>query len=105
MFQNSNLFFHLIIPILSLITFVFFEKTNKIKFKYTFLCLIPIIVYGIFYTINILLHLDNGRIISKYDFYGFAQGGVNTILFVFLFMLIISYIITLLTWYLNKKNN
>ena len=105
LYKNANLFFHLVIPLLSLISFIFFEKNNKIKFKYTFLSLLPIIIYGIFYTINILLHIDNGSISTKYDFYLFAQGGINTIVFVFLGILISSYLVTLLIWYLNKKNN
>ena len=103
LYRNANLFFHLIIPLLSLISFIFFEKTNKIKFKYTFLCLIPIVLYGIFYASNILLHLDNGNINKEYDFYMFASGGVNSIIVVFLIMLMISYIISILIWYLNKR--
>ena len=33
MILNSNLFFHLLVPVFSLITFIFFEKNNKISFK------------------------------------------------------------------------
>ena len=103
LYRNAYLFFHLIVPLLSLISFIFFEKTNKIKFKYLFLSLAPIILYGIFYIANILLHLDNGNISKEYDFYMFAQGGTNTIIFVFLVIQILSFIITLIIWLLNKE--
>lgn len=102
LYRNSNLFFHLIIPLLSIISFVFFERTNKIKFKYVILCLIPILCYGVFYTLNILLHLDNGVINKEYDFYMFAQGGVNTIVFIFLIIQLFSYLISIILWKLNR---
>lgn len=103
LYRNANLFFHLIIPLLSLISFIFFEKTDKIKFKHVILCLIPIILYGIFYASNILLHLDNGNINKDYDFYMFANGGVGSIVIVFIVMQMFSYLTSLLIWYLNKK--
>ena len=48
MLMNSNLFFHLIIPVLSILNFVLFEKTDKIKFKHVFSGLIPTLLYGVF---------------------------------------------------------
>ncbi len=103
MFINSNLFFHFIIPLLSLVTFMFFENTNVIKFKYTFLGIIPTFLYAIFYLINVLLHIENDKVSYTYDWYGFAQGGTNTIVFTFSFMLIITYVICAIIWLFNKK--
>ena len=103
MFQNSNLFFHLIVPILSLISFIFFEKTDKIKFKHTFLGLIPVLIYAIFYVFNVFIHLENGEVSVLYDWYGFAQGSLKTTIFVFIFMHAITYIICLLIWFFNKR--
>ena len=103
LFKNSNLFFHLIIPILSLVTFVFFEHAN-IKFKYTFYGLIPVILYGLFYVTNVLIHIENGAVLKKYDWYFFAQGGLLTTIFVFVFLHVLTYIISLSIWFLNKKN-
>lgn len=103
MFQNSNLFFHLIVPILSLISFIFFEKTDKIKFKHTFLGMVPTLTYAIFYVANILVHLENGKVSYTYDWYGFAQGGLVSTLFVFIFMHLATYIVSLSLWFLNRK--
>ena len=103
MFQNSNLFFHLIIPILSLITFVFFEKTDKIKFKHTFLSLIPTLAYSIFYVAIILTHLEDGKIALTYDWYGFAQGGLKVAILVFIFIQVATYIVGLSIWFLNRR--
>jgi len=103
MFQNSNLFFHLIIPILSLITFVFFENTNKIKFKYTAWGLLPTFIYAIFYVVNIYIHIENNKVSYLYDWYGFAQGSLVSIIIVFALMHIITYVICVTIWFFNKK--
>ena len=78
MLMNSNLFFHLIIPVMSIMTFVLFEKTNKISFKNTFYGLIPTAMYGFYYLINVLIHMENGKVSPIYDFYWFVQNGVWT---------------------------
>ena len=72
MYNNNNLFFHLIIPLLSIITYIFFEKHDS-KYKYAFLGIIPMFIYSIFYTSNILIHLNNGGLSFNYDFYGFFK--------------------------------
>ena len=103
MLQNSNLFFHLIIPLLSIITFCFFENTKKIKFKYVFWAIVPVLIYASFYLTNVLLHIENGKVDKKYDFYWFVQGGLYQIYFVLPLMFLIIFIIGLMLWYLNKK--
>lgn len=102
MFKNSNLFYHFIVPVLSAITFIFLEKTDKIKFKYVCMGTIPMLLYGIFYTINILIHAENGKVLPIYDWYGFAAGGVISIIVVFPVMLLITYLISLGLWKFNK---
>lgn len=103
--KNSNLFFHLIIPLLSIINFIFFEKNNKIKFKYTFLGVIPTFLYEIYYLLNILFHMENGKVSPIYDWYYFVQNGVWIAIVVSLLMLVITYIICLLLYLFNKKKN
>ncbi len=105
MIMNSNLFFHLIIPILSMITFMFFEKTNKLKFKYTFIGLIPTFIYGIYYLINVLIHMENFKVSPTYDFYRFVQNGVWTSVIVIPIIFIITYAISFILWRLNRKIN
>lgn len=104
LFKNSNLFFHLIIPILSFLSFICFEKNEKLEFKYTFVGIIPMILYAIFYTINILMHLENGKVSVKYDWYWFLQGNINAIVFVIPIMFVVTYCISFVIWKLNKRN-
>ena len=107
MILNSNLFFHLLVPVFSIITFVFFERNNKISFKYSFYGVIPVIMYGLFYLINVLIHMNNGIVSPVYDFYWFVQNGVWTSFIVVPVMFIISHIISLILWRFNriKSNN
>ena len=102
MLMNSNLFFHLIIPVVSILNFIIFEKTNKLKFKYTFLGIIPAVLYGVYYLMNILIHMENGKVSPVYDWYWFVQNGVWTAIIVVPMIFLITYIISIIIWKLNK---
>ena len=102
-FMNSNFFMHLVTPLLCIISFVFFESAEKQPFPVTFAGIIPMVLYGFFYIPNILLHLENGKTSHTYDWYGFLDGGLNTIWFVIPVILAVTWIFSILLWVLNKK--
>ena len=102
MYNNNNLFFHLIIPVLSIIDYIFFNKYDN-KYKYAILGIIPMFLYSFYYTGNILAHLNDGGLTFKYDFYGFLQGNINNIFIVIPIIYLVTYLISLLLIYLNKK--
>ncbi len=102
--MNSNLFFHLLIPVMSIICFIFFEKNDKLRFKDTFYGLIPTLVYAVYYLTNILLHTENGKVLPIYDWYWFVQNGVWTMIIVGPLILVITYLISLSLWKFNKMN-
>jgi hypothetical protein len=101
--RNSYLFFHLIIPVISILNYVIFEKTNIIKFKYIFYGLLPTFLYEIYYTINILLNMQNGTVSLKNDWYSFAQNGILRTILIAPMMLAITFCLSLVIWKLNKK--
>ena len=101
--KNSNLFFHLIIPVVSILTFILFERTNKLKAKDAFWGIIPVALYAVFYLINVLVHLEGGKVSPTYDWYWFVQGGLHQALFVLPLMLFGTYITSLVIWFLNHK--
>ena len=102
---NSNLFFHLIIPLLNLIDFIFFIKKDNITHKYAFYGLIPTLLYAVFYTTNVIINIENGRVSPKYDWYWFVQNGLWTMVIVAPTILLITYIISLILLLLNKIIN
>lgn len=104
MITNSNLFFHLIIPVISILNFIIFEKTDKLKIKDTKYGLIPTIIYALFYLINVLIHMESGKVSIVYDWYWFVQNGVWTALIVVPVILLITYLISLMIWKLNRKS-
>ncbi|MBR3134159.1 MAG: hypothetical protein IKG56_01695 [Clostridia bacterium] len=105
MLMNSNLFFHLIIPVLSIFTFIVFERTDKLNLKHTIYGILPTILYALYYLINVLIHMENGRVSPKYDWYWFVQNGVWTAVIVAPMILLITYFISLILWRCNKKTS
>ena len=101
MYNNVNLFFHFVIPIIGFISYFFYEKHDN-EYKYAYYGIIPMLLYAIFYISNILIHLDEG-ISFKYDFYGFLQGNINNIYFAIPIIFVVGYLLSLLTICLNKK--
>ena len=100
---NSNLFFHLIIPILNIVDFVLFIQFDDVLYKYAFYGLIPMGLYSIFYATNVILHINNGMVSPKYDWYWFVQNGIWTMVFVIPIIVSLNYIISLLLVLFNKK--
>ncbi len=103
LFHNSNFFLHLFNPVLSLIVFLGFEKTAKIRFKHTFSGIIPMAVYAVYYVTAALTHAENGVIAAGYDWYGFFFGGVTSVLYVLPALLLITYAISFVLWKLNRR--
>ncbi len=102
MIMNSNLFFHLIIPVLSMITFMFFDGHSGINYKEALFGLTPMLIYGTYYIINILIHRENGKVSPIYDWYWFVQLGVWFLPIVLIIITLLTYILSLL---LSKVNN
>ena len=103
LFLNSNLFFHLICPLVAIIGFGFFEKPNDLKFKDTIYGVVPTFLYGIYYTANALSHMEDGEVPFKYDWYGFARGGAIGITLSIAMMFSATYLISVLLYLFNKK--
>ena len=112
LFKGINLFYHLIIPLLCLISFVFFEKpslytpaqTNSASFGfgYSFTGLIPMALYAFFYTINVMTHLQDGLPTKDYDWYNFLLGKVSNAFISIPAMIVVTWLISLGLWALNR---
>ena len=102
MYNNSNLFFHLIVPVLSIISYVLFTKECD-SLKNAFYGIIPTFLYSIYYITEIVIHLNNGGLSYRYDFYNFLQGNIYNAFFAVPGMCFVSFLITLGLILLNKK--
>ena len=102
-FMNSNFFMHLITPLLCIISFIFVEVAEPQKLIMSVPGIIPMLLYSFFYTPNVLLHLDNGKVVRAYDWYNFLAGGAQTVWIVVPVLYLITWIFALGLWALNRK--
>jgi hypothetical protein len=102
LFMNNNLFFHLIIPLLCIISFCFFEPMGIYKFSASWFGIIPMALYGIAYTINIAAHLNGPEPLKTYDWYNFLNGNLANAFISIPLMLIVTWAISLGLWGLNR---
>ena len=101
MYINANLFFHLIVPIISIINYVFFERYDN-NLSYTWWGLLTMLFYSLYYVINILIHLNKPNVLS-YDFYGFTGGNLHNMAFVIILMYGLAAFISISLIQLNIK--
>ena len=102
LYYNGNLFFHLIVPVVSDLSFIFFERHAPISFPETLLGPLPTVLYTVFYTTRVFRHLDNGRVDKNYDFYNFLNGKKEAAPAVIPIIISISYLLGLLLWWFNR---
>lgn len=95
MFVGSSLYLHLINPLLCIISYAFFEKSEALPLKYSLLGVLPTAIYGAVYVVMVVFT-------EKWpDFYGFNTGGFW---FVSLpVMLAATYLFAFCLWKLHKR--
>ena len=74
MLRGANFWLHLIVPVVSIAEFIALEDHYRISLPQSFLCVIPVAVYGLFYLLNILIN-GVGEWPHRNDFYGFVRWG------------------------------
>ena len=102
MYNNNNLFLHLIVPVLAIITYILYEHHQN-EYRYAIYGIIPMFIYSIYYITRILINLNNGGLTFKYDFYRFLQGNINNIFIIAPIIYLVSYLISLFLIFFNKK--
>ena len=75
-FLGPNLYMHLIIPVLSIVTFILIEPKVDLKFKFNLFSIIPSGTYGIFYISCVSAFNDFGNV-EGWDWYAFGTYGIG----------------------------
>ena len=75
MYEGGNRYFHLIVPILGMIDFVFLKTEGKVPFKYTFIAALTSLIYGNIYLGNIFINGMGEGWPDTNDWYGFLNWG------------------------------
>ena len=69
MLDGSNLLLHTVIPVLAIVSFLFVNAYHTIKFKTTFLAMVPMFIYAMVYLVSaILIGEENGGWRDHYRF-------------------------------------
>lgn len=102
MYQGSNLWFHLIVPVIAVAECVFTsDVASMLTFGRTMLTMIPSAVYGLFYALNILFR-GIGTWPDTNDWYGFLNWGWSIGIIIFLVIIIVTWLVSLALWLMNK---
>lgn len=89
LFTGSGLYYHLIIPILTTVTFIFMEE----KVSFFWVCITPVLT--LFYGIIMLILNYEERLEGPYPFFRIRQQGIKaTVLWMVVLMIVISFIST-----------
>lgn len=104
LYINNNIFNHFLTPLLAVITFLILERYREFSWKYCFLSLVPLLLYGVLYLTNVYTHLTpEGKNDLTYDIYGFCRFGTGILVLFLIGFMAISFGLTLLYWFLNKQ--
>jgi hypothetical protein len=102
MYQGSNLWFHLIVPVIAVAECVFTsDVASMLSFGRTMLTMIPSAVYGLFYAINILIR-GVGTWPDTNDWYGFLNWGWPVGIIIFLVIILVTWLVSLALWLMNN---
>ena len=104
MLDGSNLFLHTIVPILSIILFVFVNNSHTIKFKTTFVAMLPMAAYSVAYLIMAIFIGEEGG--GWRDHYRFED--LMPWYYILVIMLLLTFLIAcVLRWahnYMHKRD-
>lgn len=98
LFSGNGFFMHFLLPALSTINFIFFEKKPKLRFTYAFYALIPTVAYAVVYAVMVTV------LKAWPDFYSFAPTGNGALLpLVAVFMCALSFFVSAFLFFIRKK--
>lgn len=102
LYLGSNLWFHLIIPLLAMVEYCLLN--GKLPFRMTFLTGVPAFVYGCVYLGNIMIN-GKGEWPNTNDWYGFMNWGMGPAMVIFAGIVAISFGAACLLRWINSKIN
>lgn len=88
MLEKTSLYFHLIVPVLSIFSMCLLHRDRRLSLKDSFLALIPLFLYGIYYLGMIYRY---GVRSQRTDWYRLAVGGKMWMPFVFLLIVVCTW--------------
>ncbi len=94
MYRGANLWMHLIVPVAAIIDLCVFDESCAIPFRATFSAVVPMLIYGIAYVLNLLIN-GIGEWPDTNDWYGFMNWGVAGGVLIFAGIALVTWVIAL----------
>lgn len=104
LYQNSNLWFHLILPLTAMAEFILLETDGRIPFRHTLFSALPALFYGLFYLVNILVN-GKGEWPDTNDWYGFLNWGWGVGIVIFAAIVLMDFVMSVILRALNGLLN
>jgi len=104
LYENANLWFHLILPLTAVLEFIILMTDEKIPFRYTVISALPALIYGIGYLANILLN-GKGEYPDTNDWYGFLNWGYPVGIAIFAAIVLMDFAMAVLMRAVNNRIN
>ena len=104
LYENANLWFHLILPLTAVLEFIILRTDEKIPFRYTVISALPALIYGIGYLANILLN-GKGEYPDTNDWYGFLNWGYPVGIAIFAAIVLMGFAMAVLMRAVNNRIN
>ena len=89
-YSGANFFSHLVVPVLAIADFLIFDREGTFTLRDSFIAMIPMLAYSLFYMGNILINGLEGN-----DWYGFARKGIPAAAAVLAVLTAVNWIIAL----------
>ena len=100
MYAGANFWSHLVVPVLSIVDFLVFDREGSFTLRDSLFAVIPMLAYSVFYMGNIWL-----RGVENNDWYGFAKAGAPSAAVIFLGLLAVNEGIAMLLWLLRRASH
>ena len=108
-FQNYNFYYHLIVPVLAIVSSLFFDYSKPRKWAVSFISIIPGFLYLAFYIVNVFLEIVPAAIpeIDKvgydwYEFFSLFEGDLLWTILLFAGMAVGAWLLSFLIWLINN---
>ena len=96
MYNYTNFFFHFLIPVLAVVSFIFFENKSTWKFWITLVGIGHMFLYGVAYLITSFANFGNAELLYKtYDWYGFSRNGTTGLVITMVLIFVLTYMSSL----------
>lgn len=100
--NSTNFMFHLLVPVLAILTFLFADQGEKLSFPVNFFSVLPVLLYFSFYVINYFVQMVHPEGVG-YDWYGLFNNDVTIAILILIGAIFVALLLSILFWLINRK--